>query len=156
VRRIRTGGQPANMRFYAGTLWVGSLVGKVAFRIDAATNRVTRIQTGHDAPSSFAAGPHGVWVTSRTDGLALRIDPATNAVIASVSVGAAPVEPAFAPDGALWVPNSTDNTVSRVDTATNSVTHTIPVGQRPLVLNEAFGYVWAPSYGGSDVWKLRP
>jgi YVTN family beta-propeller protein len=95
-------------------------------------------------------------VTSRTGNVALRIDPATNSVVATVAVGKAPVEPAFAADGALWVPNSGDNTVSRIDTATNLVTHTIAVGQRPLVLNQAFGDIWAPSYGGSDVWRIRP
>ena len=60
------------------------------------------------------------------------------------------------PDGLVWIPNRLDNTVSRVDPATNRVVDTFRVGTSPFVLNVAFGDVWAASFGGDDVWRLRP
>jgi hypothetical protein len=36
------------------------------------------------------------------------------------------------------------------------VVDTLRVGTSPFVLNTAFGDVWAPSYGGRDVWRLDP
>jgi hypothetical protein len=43
-----------------------------------------------------------------------------------------------------------------VDAATATVVSTLRVGPKPFVLNDGFGDVWSGSYGGHDVWRLRP
>jgi YVTN family beta-propeller protein len=72
-----------------------------------------------------------------------------------VEVGSQPVDGAIGPDGLVWIPNRDDNTVSRIDPATNAVVDTTRLGPTPFVLNTAFGDVWAPSWGGRDVWRLH-
>ena len=58
-------------------------------------------------------------------------------------------------DGIVWIPHRTGTKVTRIDPATNSVVDTIEVGPGPFVLNEGFGDIWAPSYGGADVRRIR-
>jgi YVTN family beta-propeller protein len=53
------------------------------------------------------------------------------------------------------VPNLMSNTVSRIDPATNTVVNTIPVGTRPFPAAAAFGDIWVPSAGGTDVYRIH-
>lgn len=85
-----------------------------------------------------------------------RIDPATNTVVATVKVGAQPVDGAIAPDGTAWIPNRGIGTVSLIDGRTNRVRGVVKVGPRPIVITEAFGHMWVPSWGSAGVRRFRP
>ena len=111
---------------------------------------------GKAAPAWLAATDEAVWVSNVQDGTVSRIDPATNEVVANVEVGAQPCDGVVGPDGAVWIPNRGEGTISLIDPETNSVTETIRVGPTPFVLNVGFGDVWAASWGGADVWRIRP
>jgi YVTN family beta-propeller protein len=125
------------------------------YRIDPTTNRVTRIRVGNDFPAWLAATDDAVWVSRVQSGKVSRIDTATNRVAATIDVGSQPVDGIAGPDGLVWIPNRGDNTVTRIDPKANAVVDTFDVGPTPFVLNVAFGDVWAASYGGTDVWRLR-
>ena len=58
--RIPGSGGPANLRYAAGAVWVGTQVGRKIYRIDARTNRVTSIRVG--------SGPRGLAATSTATG----------------------------------------------------------------------------------------
>jgi YVTN family beta-propeller protein len=68
----------------------------------------------------------------------------------------APSDGLVARDALVWIPNRNDNTISLVDPTTNAVRATIRSGAGPLVLNVGFGDVWAASWNGSGVWRIRP
>jgi YVTN family beta-propeller protein len=94
-----------------------------------------------------------VWVSNGLDGTVTRIDAASRQVVATVRVGDRPVDGAVAPDGRVWIPNMGDSTISIVDPARNAVAATLRSGPGPFVVSTAFGDMWAPSYGGGDVWR---
>jgi YVTN family beta-propeller protein len=144
------------MRFAGGSLWVGSNVGTTVFRIDPATNAVTRIDVGQQSPSSFAARGSSVWVMNRNANTVSRLDPGSNKVVALVRVGRVPIEGTVASDGSVWIPDQADNRLVRIDPATNAVDETVKVGAGPTVVNEAFGDLWVGSFKGRDVWRIRP
>ena len=73
-----------------------------------------------------------------------------------VSVGPQPVDGTVTADGAVWFPLRGANELVRIDPGTNAVAERVPVGNMPFVVNEAFGDLWVPSYGGSDVRRVRP
>jgi YVTN family beta-propeller protein len=57
----------------------------------------------------------------------------TNTVVATVGVGANPVDVSITPDGArAYVTNAGSNSASVIDTSTNAVTATVPVGANPV------------------------
>jgi streptogramin lyase len=72
-----------------------------------------------------------------------------------VQTGTQPVDGAVAPDGLVWIPNLQDGTVTRIDPATAHVVGSLRVGAMPFVVNVAFGDVWAPDFGGRQVWRLK-
>ena len=117
---------------------------------------MTPVEVGADAPAWLAAKGDVVWVASVSTGTVHRIDPATNRVIATVKVGSQPVDGAIAPDGTVWIPNRGSNTASLIDGRTNRLRGTVRVGTRPFVISEAFGHMWVPSWGGTDVRRFRP
>jgi YVTN family beta-propeller protein len=75
--------------------------------------------------------------------------------VATIRVGTNPVDGVVGPDGLVWIPNQGDNTVSRIDPATNRVVTTVRVGNGPFVVRRAFGDLWASSFAGDDVWRIR-
>ena len=89
------------------------------------------------------------------DNVALRIDPATNRVADVVKVRANPVDGVVDSRGLVWIPNRGDASVSIIDSASATLVTTIGVGSSPFVLNDGFGDVWSPSYGGADLRRLR-
>lgn len=61
------------------------------------------------------------------------INTSSNTVVATMPVGANPVDVVLNPTGSrAYVDNSADNTVSVINTATNTVVATVPVGVFPL------------------------
>jgi YVTN family beta-propeller protein len=154
-RRIRIRkAAPANLRYGDGAVWVGSLFGRHVFRIDARTNRVTSVRVGN-GPRSVAVSKTAVWVSNRLSNTVSRINPRRRKVVATIHVGQQPENAAVARDGTVFVPNLAADTVSRIDPASNTVIETIHVGSRPFPAASAFGDIWVPSYGGTDVYRLR-
>jgi YVTN family beta-propeller protein len=154
-RRIRIkGGAPANLRYGGGAVWLGSLSGRRVFRIDARTNRVTSVRVGEN-PRSVAVTSTAIWVSNNASNTVSRVDPKTRKVVATIRVGQGPENAAVAPDGTVFVPNVGADTVSRIDPATNTVVQTIAVGPRPFPAASAFGDIWVPSSGGTEVFRLH-
>jgi YVTN family beta-propeller protein len=75
--------------------------------------------------------------------------------VATIRVGQGPENAAVAADGTVFVPNVGSDTVSRIDPATNSVIETIPVGSKPFPAAFAFGDIWVPSSGGTELYRLH-
>lgn len=154
--RFRMPGRPqlGNLRYGGGAVWVGQQFGNRIFRIDVRRGRVSSVRVG-SGPRSVAVSPTAVWVSNALDGTVSRIDPATRKVVATIAVGQNPGNAAVAADGTVFVPNALDGTVSRIDPATNRVIDTIAVGARPFPIAVAFGDVWVPMYGGTEVYRIH-
>ena len=155
-RKIRIPGfaGPANLRYGGGAVWVGALLGRKVFRIDARTNRVSSVRVGR-GPRSLAVTSTAIWVSNRLSNTVSRIDPRLRKVVATIRVGSQPENAAVADDGTVFVPNLAANTVSRIDPATNTVIDVIAVGNKPFPAANAFGDIWVPSAGGNDVYRLH-
>jgi streptogramin lyase len=97
-----------------------------------------------------------VWVGSPQGSYAARIDPATNRVVATLDIAGGPADGSFGPDGLVWMGLLRDRVVVRIDPATNKVVSRVQTGPGPFVVTRAFGDMWASSWRGSDVWRLRP
>jgi YVTN family beta-propeller protein len=145
---------PANLRYGGGAVWVGSTFGRRVVRIDARTNRATTVRVG-DTPRSVAVTSSAIWVSNNRSNTVSRIDPKTRKVVATIHVGQGPENAAIGIDGTVFVPNVGDDTVSRIDPATNKVIQTIAVGIRPFPAASAFGDIWVPSAGGTEVYRLH-
>jgi YVTN family beta-propeller protein len=70
-------------------------------------------------------------------------------------VGIGPRNAAIAADGSVFVPNTADGTVSRIDPVRNRVVATFKVGPKPFPAAPAFGDVWVPVSGGSQVVRIH-
>ena len=156
MRRIRTGGTPAGFVYAAGAVWVGSSTGTTVFRIDPATNRFRRIETGVTGPAWLAASDDAVWAAAG-DGSVARISTATNAVagVTPLGEGAVPVDGTVGPDGLVWIPVLNQSRIVRLDSS-GAVVDEFPTVKGPFVLTLAFGDIWAPDYAGGSVVRLRP
>jgi len=152
---IPLGQAAAGLGFAAGSVWVGTNSSDIVYRIDPASDDVTAIATGKSWPAWLSTRDDQVWVGSINDDVALRIDPATNRVADVVKVGADPVDGAVDSRGLVWIPNRGSNSVSIIDAASATVVTKLRVGPTPFVLNDGFGDVWSPSYGGNDIRRLR-
>ena len=155
VATIPLGEAAAGLGFAAGSVWVGENSGDTVFRIDPASNAVTTIATGKSWPAWLSTRDDQVWFGSINDDVALRVDPATNRVADVVKVGASPVDGVVDSHGLVWIPNRSGNSISIIDAASATLVTTIRVGSQPFVLNDGFGDVWSPTYGGDDVRRLR-
>jgi YVTN family beta-propeller protein len=83
------------------------------------------------------------------------VDAATGAVVARIRVGPQPVDGTVMRNGQVWFPVRGSNELVHIDPATNTVVERVRVGPTPFVVNEAFGDLWVPSYGGADVRRVR-
>jgi YVTN family beta-propeller protein len=108
-----------------------------------------------DTPRSVAVTSSAIWVSNNRSNTVSRIDPKTRKVVATIHVGQGPENAAIGIDGTVFVPNVGDDTVSRIDPATNKVIQTIAVGIRPFPAASAFGDIWVPSAGGTEVYRLH-
>ena len=156
VATIPVGEAAAGLGFAAGSIWVGTNSSDAVYRIDPESAHVTTIHTGKQWPAWLSTRDDQVWVGSVNEHVALRIDPETNRVADVVNVGTSPVDGVVDERGLVWIPNRGSNSVSIIDAASATLVTTLRVGPAPFVLNDGFGDVWAPSFGGSDLRRLRP
>jgi YVTN family beta-propeller protein len=145
---------PANLRYGAGAVWVGALLGRKIYRINPRTNKLRSITVGR-APRSVAVSSTAVWVSNGKSNTVSRINPRRLNVVATIRVGRAPDNAAIADDGTVFVPNNGSNTVSRIDPATNRVIDVVPVGPGPFPAAAAFGDIWVPSSAGTEIDRLH-
>jgi DNA-binding beta-propeller fold protein YncE len=129
--------------------------GRSIYRVDPATNRARAVPVGLSAPDSLAVSDAAIWVASSADTKVVRLNPKTLKVVARVKVGLGPSNPAIAPDGSVFVPNLAGGTVSRIDPARNKVVATFKVGPKPFPAAQAFGDIWVPISGGSQVVRFH-
>ena len=109
IARIPVGDGPADMVFAEKSAWVITHRDSTLFRIDVATNDVSRLATvaGGDAAAERLALLGGsLWITGRGMPL-LEIDPATGATRRSVDIHGTGID-VVAAAKALWVPVRTD------------------------------------------------
>jgi YVTN family beta-propeller protein len=155
VATIPIGAPTGGLAFVDGDVWVGTTgTSEDIFRIDPATDAVTRVPVGEPAPAWFSSRGDELWVATNRNNV-LRIDPATNGVTARVRVGLGPKDGLVDSRGLVWTPNMNANSVSIVDAATATLVATLRVGETPFVLNDGFGDIWSGSYGAGDVRRLR-
>ncbi len=131
---------PGQVAFGAGAAWVANVGDGTVWRIDAATNRVRRIQVGSQ-PTDVAVGFGSVWVPCLGRNAVWRLDAATGKTEAIIPAGKESLALAIGA-GAVWVSNQVAGTVSRIDPRTNTVVKTIRLGFNPHGLVVADGAVW--------------
>lgn len=105
VGRISVGDGPADMVFRGAQAWVITHRDNTVFRIDMASNEVTRLGTvggSNAAAERLALLGDGLWITGRGVSL-VEIDAATGAIRRTVDVGGTGIDVVSAA-GALWVP----------------------------------------------------
>jgi streptogramin lyase len=156
VRTIRTGGTPACIRTGFGAVWVGSQGGDFIFRIDPATNRVTRVRVGHNGELCVDVNRTGVWVSDSAHRSVTRLDPRTNTVVATVPVPGSPADGVRGPDGLEWIPLQGSDKIARIDAATNRLVDTVRVHGFLFVVRSAFGSLWAGDFQGSTLYRIEP
>ncbi len=131
---------PGQVAFGAGAAWVANVGDGTVWRIDAATNRVRRIQVGGQ-PTDVAVGFGSVWVPCLGRNAVWRLDAATGETEAIIPAGKESLALAIGA-GAVWVSNQVAGTVSRIDPRTNKIVKTIRLGFNPHGLVVADGAVW--------------
>jgi virginiamycin B lyase len=141
-KRFRTGPGvlPGQITFGHHAAWVENVGDASILRIDADTDRVTRIPVGSH-PTDIAVAFGSVWVPSSAKNAVWRINAVTNAVEAIIPVGRSPIALATG-SGAVGVTNQGAGTVSRIDPRTNRVRETIRLGFSPHGLAVEDGAVW--------------
>jgi len=90
----------------------------------------------------IALNPDGsrLYTASLSSNAVSVIDTASNLVVATISVGAAPMGVAVTPNGTrVYVTNTQSSSVSVIDTATDTVIHSVAVGSFPLSLGRFIG-----------------
>jgi YVTN family beta-propeller protein len=118
---------------------------------------VTSIPVGA-GPFGIVAGAGSIWVPNLGDGTLMRIDPTTNRVVATIAIGATPVDPntmivpsmaVAATDTAIWVTRTAADQASgaayellRLDPATNAIVATIPLAYQPDFLAATVDSLW--------------
>ena len=108
------------------------------------------------APVWLAAKGYSVFASNNLDRTVARIDERKNRRVALIrGLGQQPVDGGFVA-GSLWVPNLRSNTVSRIDIRRNRVVETVRVGTGPFVVPDDPAELWVGSFGGRDVWRIRP
>jgi YVTN family beta-propeller protein len=82
---------------------------------------------------AFSRAQHAVEIANAGSNTVSAINTTTQSVVATIAVGADPVDISITPDGTqAYVTNAGSNTVSVINTSTNAVTTTVTVGSDPV------------------------
>jgi YVTN family beta-propeller protein len=156
VKRWHAGFGPAGLAATGRYVWVGSATENRLYRIDPRKNRIKSFRVPAAKPAWLASNANTVWAASAPDGLVVRVNGTTGKTLARIQVGPGAVDGTVASDGRVWIPLQAQDAVAVIDPATNTVVAKIPVGHGPFVVNQAAGDMWAGSFLGADVWRIRP
>lgn len=146
----------------AGGVWIGDSRREKLVRLDPASRSVAgsiRLAAGPEVFGESTTNPvavgHGaVWV-ARAAGEIARVDPESDEVVATISVGNAPVAIATGAGG-VWIADEVDNTVARIDPSANAVAAVTPVGQGPTAIAVGEGAVWVANTQDDTVARIDP
>ncbi len=143
----------------AGVTWDGRNVWAVtqagsAYRVSAATNRITAAVPVGEDPTSIVAAGEAVWVANRGDASVSRIEP-PGTVTGTVPVGSSPDAIAEGA-GSIWVADAGEDTVRRIDSRTASVVTTIKVGRAPNAIAASSKDVWVANGSDHTVMRIDP
>jgi YVTN family beta-propeller protein len=149
-----------------GMLWVLQGAG-IVVRVDPESNRVvgTPLRVPADA-EAIAVGEGALWVARVAPGdlatphkdRVIRIDLATGRVVATITVGRAPLDLAATP-GAVWVPNAGGggDSVARIDPQTNRLAgRPVVTGASPQSLAVGGGSLWVANHDAGTVTRIDP
>jgi YVTN family beta-propeller protein len=95
-------GQPEQVVFAEGYVWVTNALDDSVTRIDPQTNVTRTIARVGDGPTAVAAGQGAVWVANSLDGTIAKIDAETATVVGRIKVGFSP-SAVVVGAGSLWV-----------------------------------------------------
>ena len=142
----------------AGVTWDGRNVWAVtqagsAYRVSAATNRITAAVPVGEDPTSIVAAGEAVWVANRGDASVSRIEPP--GTTGTVPVGSSPDAIAEGA-GSIWVADAGEDTVRRIDSRTASVVTTIKVGRAPNAIAASSKDVWVANGSDHTVMRIDP
>jgi YVTN family beta-propeller protein len=150
---IDVGGQPTGIAPAAGGLWVGLGGSGDIVRIDAGSSRVTDRLKAAGGATWTAYSDDTVWVSDPTSGAVTRVDAVRRRVVATVPVGATPLDGVVV-DGAVYVPDA-DGRIFRIDPATNTVTATLDsTVANPFVITGDDGQLWAVDFKGTEAVRI--
>jgi YVTN family beta-propeller protein len=155
VKRFPAGFGPAGLAATSRYVWVGSATENRLYRIDPRKNKIRSFRVPIAKPAWLASNANTVWAASAPDGMVARVNGTTGKTIARIQVGASAADGTVASDGTVWIPLQAQDTVAVIDPATNTVVARISVGRGPFVVNQAAGDMWAGSFLGADVWRIR-
>lgn len=154
--QVRYGDGPGTVSLAAGAVWVnnyhdrfeGSLT-----RIDPCTGRLSRLQVGRIANTTYPAFG-SLWVTNSVDRAVERIDPRTGRKIASVP-GFDDPQDVIAARGFLWVIEYGDRAMQRLDPRRNrKVGPPIRLGPDPGGVAAGGGSLWVAHFGNGTVTRV--
>ena len=172
---VRVGGEPVDLAFGAGDVWVvnygdGSVErivpgfglawvsnqdGTVSTLDPASMALVGRpIGVGRDT-DGIAAGTDGMWVVSFYASLLAKVDPATRRVVRVIpldSHGAG----VLAGQGAVWATSYERGTLWKIDERTGTVLVRYRTGSSARALLEAAGSIWILDQADGAVSRLNP
>lgn len=153
VAQVRVGGQPADLAWGEGAVWVVNTGSDTVSRLDAERlSAVDTIQVGAE-PEGIAVGFGAVWVANSGSGTISQINPATNTVVRSIQAGNGATDVVAAGDS-VWVANVIDGTVSRISPDSGEVVAVIRVGASPSALAGDEGSVWVTNRDDGAVTRI--
>jgi YVTN family beta-propeller protein len=154
----------ASMTVADGMLWVRKGAGTVV-QVDPATNAVVGkpLRVPADA-EAIAVGDGALWVARVAPGdlgaagkdAVTRIDLASGRMVATITVGRAPLDLAVTPGG-VWVTNSGGGgeSVARIDPRTNRLAgRPVRTGASPQSLAVGGGSLWVANHDASTVTRI--
>lgn len=149
---------PTGMTVSGDAVWVLSLRGRTATRIDQATGA-----TGHvglpAVPTGIAAGDGALWITTGFGGDGgggvLHVGLTSRTVEGKIAL-ADGVAGIVVADGSAWVTNRVRNSLSRIDLATRTVSADIEVGDQPEAIIVGEGSVWVANAIDRTIWLIDP
>jgi len=149
---------PTSMAVDGPAVWVLSLRGRTATRIDPATGTTAHVGLPA-APTGIAVGDGGLWITTGFGGTegggVLRIGLANRTIESRVTLGDGVGAIAIG-DGMAWVANRVRNTLSPIDLTTRSAGDEMNVGEQPEAIAVGEGSVWVANAIDHTVWRIDP
>jgi DNA-binding beta-propeller fold protein YncE len=107
-------------------------------------------------PVWLAAKGYSVFAAVQGPRAIARVDERRNRRVRLIrGMGVQPVDAGIVA-GDLWVPNLRSNSITRVDIRRNRVKETVRVGAGPFVVPDNPAELWVASFGGNDIWRMRP